>query len=378
MKKFFTLCIISLFISAEIFAIGPWTQKASMEGSGRHRPFSMTIGSRGYVGGGWDGMQMFYDCWEYDPSTNSWTQKADCPNVFWSDPAFGIGTKGFVVNGTDTYMFNPLNNTWTIVNTTSLGSSGWDQMKFVANGKGYIMSTDDIYEFDPTVYTWTYKTTITNFWPDLAFTANNKAYLLDSWNNIFYEYNPVNNAVVWKAPCIAQLSQAVSFGVNGKGYIGTGQVAPFNDDVSDFYEYDPALNSWRGINPFIGAGRENATAFVIGSKGYVTCGTSGINFNDIYEFDNFYVTGIDENELASAVSIYPNPSIDGKYFVKEGSTTIISSLQVFDMKGQEVKTISMHGEGILDMQELPNGEYFVVLLNKENKKCGTKKIILAK
>lgn len=378
MKKILTLCIVSLFISAETFAIGPWTQKQSMEGPGRHRAFSMAIGNRGYVGGGWNGSLMYLDFWEYDPSNNSWTQKANCPTSFWSDPAFGIGIKGFVINGTTTYMFNPLNNTWSVVNTNSVGSSGYDQLKFVINGKGYAISSNAIYEFDPVLYTWTYKITLPSFWGDMAFAIGSKGYFVDAYYSAMFSYDPASNSYAYKTPPPASLTQGASWGVNGKGYIGCGQVPPNWTDEKYCYEYDPVLDSWKGINDFDGSGRENLTAFTIGSKAYLTCGTSGINMNDIWEFDNTQITGMDVPDLSASISIFPNPSIDGNYFVKEDGSSTVSSLKVYNMAGAAVKTISIHGDAVIDMKEMPNGEYFVVLFDAANNKCGTKKIILAK
>ena len=37
-----------------------------------------TIGSKGYIGTGYDWQfRLYNDFWEYDPATNAWTQKAD-------------------------------------------------------------------------------------------------------------------------------------------------------------------------------------------------------------------------------------------------------------------------------------------------------------
>jgi hypothetical protein len=55
--------------------------------------------------------------------------------------------------------------------------------------------------------------------------------------------------------------------------------------LSDYYEYDPANNSWRQICGIPAGGRSNHTAFSIADTGYVTLGrlTSGV-VNDLWQF----------------------------------------------------------------------------------------------
>src|SRR5205823_10618643 len=64
-----------------------------------------SIGSKGYVGtGAHDGPKR--DFWEYDPSTNVWTQKADfggLPRL--AAVGFSIGSKGYL--GTGQHNFGP-------------------------------------------------------------------------------------------------------------------------------------------------------------------------------------------------------------------------------------------------------------------------------
>jgi hypothetical protein len=59
-----------------------WTQKASVGGTQRNDAVGFSIDSlgKGYVGTGGDGTGGFLnDFWEYNPSTNVWTQKANYP-----------------------------------------------------------------------------------------------------------------------------------------------------------------------------------------------------------------------------------------------------------------------------------------------------------
>src|SRR5437773_10436814 len=76
-----------------------WTQKTDFGGTARYGVVGFSIGSKGYLGTGTDGVN-HEDFWAYDPATNTWTQKAD----FGGGPrqvavSFTIGNKGYVGTG---------------------------------------------------------------------------------------------------------------------------------------------------------------------------------------------------------------------------------------------------------------------------------------
>ncbi len=77
-----------------------WTQKADFGGIGRVMAVGFSIGSKGYIGTGWDVSPSPSDFWEYDPTANTWTQKADFGGTA-RDRAvgFSIGTKGYIGTG---------------------------------------------------------------------------------------------------------------------------------------------------------------------------------------------------------------------------------------------------------------------------------------
>jgi len=79
---------------------------------------------------------------------------------------------------------------------------------------------------------------------------------------------------------------AVSFTLNGKGYVGLGS----NDTTlfNDFWRYDPATYVWTKIADFGGAARRNAVAFVLDGKAYVGLGQSGI-YPDFTNHKDFWV-----------------------------------------------------------------------------------------
>jgi N-acetylneuraminic acid mutarotase len=102
--------------------------------------------------------------------------------------------------------------------------------------------------------------------------------------------------------------RAVSFSINGKGYVGLGYNRDLDEEeLGDFWEYDPATNEWTSIGDFEGTARYNAIGFSIGSKGYVGTGYDGDNTNsDFWEFDPTAEAGNQWNEIVS----YPGDKIE--------------------------------------------------------------------
>ncbi|GGE10084.1 MULTISPECIES: Kelch repeat-containing protein [Sphingobacterium] len=80
---------------------------------------------------------------------------------------------------------------------------------------------------------------------------------------------------------------AVGFSVAGKGYVGLGYDG--EELFKDFYQYDPAANTWKKVADFpeTASGRIGAVAFTIGNAAYVGLGRDDLDesFNDLYKYD---------------------------------------------------------------------------------------------
>ncbi|CAN5208304.1 hypothetical protein BH09BAC5_BH09BAC5_08210 [soil metagenome] len=332
MKPRFLFLVLTISFSISVSAQGPWTQKASMPGNARHRIFTFTIGSRGYMGCGWNGVTMYQDFWEYDPGTDTWLQKANYPaGPRLSAFGFAINGKGYAGCGLDQglyvhndfYEYNPVTNQWT-AKAPWIGTPIFGGASAVVNNIGYVICGDDwdlgyyrhreMYAYHPTTNSWNY---VTDFPADgrrdpCALAINNKIYVgTGSDNNYFecndwWEYNPANNQWTAKANFGGSArSQAVGFAVAGKGYLGTGGQA----DVQDFFQYDATTNTWLEVNEFPGQGRENSSVFVMGNKAYLVCGTSGTNYRDLWEFDPLHIVGLNQIEQISiSGNVFPNPA----------------------------------------------------------------------
>ncbi len=131
-----------------------WTQKSNFGGGIRSAAVGFSIDTKGYIGTGSDFTSDKQDFWEYDPDSDAWTQKANLggvPREFTS--GFSIGTKGYIgtgafFNGTtwiginDFWEWEQSTNTWTqkadFGGTARMGAVG-----FSIEGKGYLGTGDD-------------------------------------------------------------------------------------------------------------------------------------------------------------------------------------------------------------------------------------------
>jgi peptidoglycan hydrolase-like protein with peptidoglycan-binding domain len=132
---------------------GTWTQKADYGGGSVTKAVGFSIGHKGYVGTGilvdYQTSTLKKDFWEYDPSTNIWSRKADFGggNRFHA-VGFSIGNKGYVGTGResaypgilyhkDFWEYDPITDSWArkldFGGKPRLGAVG-----FSIGGRGYL------------------------------------------------------------------------------------------------------------------------------------------------------------------------------------------------------------------------------------------------
>jgi len=141
-----------------------------------------------------------------------------------------------------------------------------------------------------------------------SFVIDDIAYVLTGTSkngtyNDIYAFDVTNGNWTKRTPLPATpRNSAVAFAINGKGYIGTGYQGDFKSDnnLKDFWEYDPVAQTWTEKDSLPGDARYDATVFVINGKAYVCGGYDGNKaFNDCFEFDPTQPKGYQWKEKAS-------------------------------------------------------------------------------
>jgi len=291
---------------------GIWTAKASCP-IAPQAGFSFSIGNKGYIGAGvvFDELGEITPSsgfWEFDPATNTWSQKADVPSSRTNASGFSIGNKGYMLGGSSTtgflsdlWSYDPLTNTWTQkADYPYPGLTAW-LTTIATDDKAYTLIFSNVgagatllYTYDPAQNNWT---NLSDFPGGLrygmsGFSIAGKVYVgcgdgASGPTNDLWEFDPVTTAWNIKAPLPSTPRYyASSFSLGSRGYIGTGNSINGNQ-LADLWQYTPATDSWLVKSPLPGVARQIASAFSIGNKGYIGLGfalTNGFN-NDLWEFD---------------------------------------------------------------------------------------------
>jgi hypothetical protein len=241
-----------------------WSQKANVGGGNRFGGVGFSIGTKGYIGTGIEiilGSITVYldkkDFWEYDPSANTWTQKNNFGGTVRSRAVgFSIGSKGYIGTGYDANLlkdfweYDPSSDTWT-QKTDFGGTPRQNATGFSIGTKGYIGTgsdgnmTKDFWEYDPSTDTWTQKTDFGGTPREGAtgLSIGTKGYIgtgvdpnYPNYSKDFWEYDPSINTWTQRND-VGGTARAFSsgFGIGTKGYIGTGEDG--SSKKSDFWEY---------------------------------------------------------------------------------------------------------------------------------------------
>lgn len=314
MKKFYT--IVLLVITSVITNAQSWLPKANFAGDARYGAVSFSIGTKGYLGTGNDGiLGNRKDFWEWDQATNTWTQKADFGGIVTTNAVgFSIGLKGYIGTGALTTNTNfwewdgditsPNYNTWTARGNAfgfpkrsyavgfSIGTKG-----YIGTGKDGSTYYQDLWEYDQVTFAWTQKSDFGGGIREKAvgFSIGTKGYIgtgddgtAGSQKKDFWEWNQATNIWTQKANLSGnRRTAAVGFSIGNKGFIGTGIDTTINSYNQDFWEWNQSTNTWTQRANLSGGIRGYATGFSIGSKGYIGTGRNATTtfLKDFWEYD---------------------------------------------------------------------------------------------
>ncbi len=399
--------ILNLFFVFHLMnAQGFWTQKANLVGNGRQAAVGFSIGNKGYIGTGVSGGPTYYkDFWEWDPATNVWTQKADFGGTARQDAVgMSIGTKGYIGTGMsgdyneytlyqDFWEWDQTTNIWTQKSNFG-GTARHEAVAFSIGTKGYLgtgsdgMRQNDFWEWDQVSNVWTQKANFGGTARESAvgFSICTKGYLgtgqdANGREKDFWEWDQLTNIWTQKANFEGVPRQlSAGFSIGSKGYIGTGDCY---GGTNDFWEWDQDVDVWTQKTNLDGQARWAAIGFSIGTKGYIGTG-SGDNYpyykQDFWEYDPSSITSINEIRIQDLISVYSNPN-DRIFIIHYENYLALGSLQlsIFTIQGKAVYKESLNDfNGVLNRQiNLDNpakGTYFIEV--NSNKAIAVKKMII--
>jgi N-acetylneuraminic acid mutarotase len=343
---------------------------------GRHRALGISIGNKGYIGLGHvngTGVDISYnDWWQYDPASNSWSQKANYPTVNHGAVGFGTQTKGYVGGGSylggEFFSYDPVTNLWTPI--TPCPVTPGDVQCFSIQNKGYVLYGTDIYEYNTFTNSWTQKAPCpvnVSTWSS-SFATESSGFVKTLSN--LYEYKPSTNTWVQRAYFPGLMSGGgAAFECNDKGYFICGYSGALSTVTDEVWEFNPGNNTWFRIGEFPGTSRRFPVAFSINDIGYFGTGTNGINMNDFWSY-NPELAGI-EDDLAgqASVNIFPNPcseflNIELKTSIPFNKTEC--TYAVFAISGELLKEGHLEGNITnIDMTDLPAGSFIYKVISDD-------------
>ncbi len=386
MKHLITLLIAIIGFSAFGQTENFWTKKADFTGLKRERAVAFSIGDYGYIGTGVDTSEtVLSDFWKYDPSNDTWTQIADIPGGMRRNAvAFTIGNFAYVGTGMDSvvatapgsstladfWQFDPSTNSWTqkADYPGGFGNGIYFATGFAIDSKGYICCgkrgpnnySNQLWEYKPSIDQWTQ---LASFPGGLryqlaSFVVGYKAYVgfgtdQDLYRKDLWEFDATSNQWTQKADFPgSERSSTTTFTIGQRGFVTLGANGGFLDDL---WEYNPFTDNWSVKASYGGSARKNAVAFVVNGKAYVGTGKgySGKKMS-MHEYTPGSVLGLDQHEID--IAMYPNPTVDVVHF--NYSNEQIDEIALYSISGQQLAA----GAGLksLDVSEFTNGNYLVV------------------
>jgi N-acetylneuraminic acid mutarotase len=361
-----------------------WVQLANFPGLNRSNAVNFVIGSKVYVGTGYNGTTYCKDFYEYNPATNQWTKKADFPGDARDEAvAFAIGNKGYVGTGIsstsgkykyyrDFWEYNSKTNQWSKIADLP-AKSRYSAVAFSIGDKGYVgtgvdslyVKLSDFWEYDTTANVWTKKKDYAGLQTYMAssFSIGSKGYIGlghsgEDYKKDLWEYDPFTNNWTQKADFggIAR-ANAFEFSIGNFAYVGMGNNGFMPYYQKDVWEYDAINNQWKVLANYSSTARSSSFSFAIDSKGYMGGGFTGSYKNDFWGYTPpTKLAELEQVEAKMNISLINNPIHDRIILT---NLSEMHTTELFNSYGQSV----WKGKNIesTDFSFLENGLYFLLV-----------------
>jgi hypothetical protein len=330
MKVKLTILLISMFVLQQVTGQEIWIQKDSLKGPGKASCISFEAYGLGFIGLGrnFDGDKR--SMYSYDRLSDDWDKEESLGGEFGSGldrssaACFTINEKAYMGTGkatspylNDFWEYDPVSDTWS--QKANFGGTARRQaVGFSVGSIGYIGTgedasgfTNDFWSFDAILNQWTEVAPLPG--PSrkqaIGVTMGSHGYVGTGYNgtylNDFWTYDPTVDAWTQKDDFGGTPRYgAATFAVFPNLFIITG----YDNTLSykkDVWMYSYFGDNWVQRVDFPGPARVNATGFNIYGRGYLGTGYNGSYLDDFYEYQ--FVLSTEENELIQAKT-YPNPA----------------------------------------------------------------------
>ena len=344
-----------------------WIQKSSLGGAGRHRATGCATSHRGYMGLGHvngTGQDIsFKDWWEYDPASDTWTQRADFPVSTHGAVSFVVDNCPVVGGGsalsTQFYKFDPTQNNWTPIANCILPNPG-DSQGFAVNNRGFVYQANQLAKYNPNTDSWSLCANAPMSFGQwtCSFVIEGSAFIKGGTQ--LWEYKPLHDQWLQRASFPGVSTGGSSgFAIQQRGYVTSGYVGGLSVVTEQVWSFHPVTNTWNQEIDFPGSKRRFIVAFAIHDRGYMGTGTNGINFNDFWQFNPTDNTiGLAQNDVV--IKAYPNPVVDELQIQYLGLHTDQIEVSIFDLNGKLLlKDELRYFKQQIDVSLLNSGTYIL-------------------
>ncbi|MCX6312706.1 MAG: hypothetical protein NT084_13870 [Bacteroidetes bacterium] len=403
MKKFY-IFLFSVSIGISLSAQDSWVQKDSINGANKTVCAAFTAIGKGWVVTGLDNTGFIRKMYSYKVLQDNWDNEQSMGGVNGgglsrgSACAFSAFNKGYVCTGQgdntdflkDNWEYDPSLDVWT-QKADFPGSARRGAVAFVIDGIAYVGTGEDasglrkdFFKYDPVNNIWGYVS-------DFAGTPRKQAVGLSMgaqgyvgtgydgiMRNDFWQYLVFQNMWVQKTNFPGSpRAGATGWGIFPNAYIATGEDNNFNYK-NDVWEYDYFTDQWIQRTSLPASGRKNAISFVINGVAYLGTGYNGNMLGDFFAYSG--IVGVEESLSNVEISLSPNP-VSERFTLSFGTTVgNFSFLRIVAMDGRDVTSMFAmeKRENAFDVtiRNCPSGNYCCVVYDEMGNVIATRKFIL--
>lgn len=403
--KYPAILLLTCLFSASAFA--QWTQVSSPPEAFRtHHSFAFAIDGTGYIFTGSSPTGTIASAYRYSPDSDQWTQLPDFPGGtrsygigdIWDGKAyfgFGIGVgsnPNAPTTKRDLWVFDPGAQTWTeraecpcIPRTHPAFVAHQGNIYVGLGGGDGVGNLDDWWQYNIASDTWTQKADFPSHprHHPYQFAIGDYVYVGFGHGNIppdiynaWYRYDPSTDSWLQVADLPAEGRVAgTQFSHNGYGYILSGEGQNHGSmNTGEFWKYDANDNSWEELPAHPGPSRWAPASFIIDDEVYLINGTAFGEFrSETYKYKlTDSSSGVSsQNNSPLKLQLYPNPfanqlTLDLEWDEWPGFEAV--HLKVFDMLGVLVHEADLEANGSHQiLGHLKTGSYLLEFYDGETK-----------